>query len=77
MSELREALKGSDAEAVRTRATQLAETLQGVSTRAYQAAAAESSASEDGSAGGEGGASGSGEGEGASEETVEGEYKEV
>jgi molecular chaperone DnaK len=77
VSELREALKGSDAEAVRTRATQLAETLQGVSTRAYQAAAAESSASEDGSAGGEGGASGSGEGEGASEETVEGEYKEV
>ena len=82
VASLREALKGSDAEAVRTGMTSLAEILQRISTAAYQASAAEA-ASSDGPSGsdgepaeGEGGASG----EAAApegEETVEGEFKEV
>jgi molecular chaperone DnaK len=83
VSSLREALKGSDVGAVRTGATALAETLQRVSTAAYQASASEagpSNGSGDG-AGGEGGAGGAeGAGEpGAAEgdEAVEGEFKEV
>ena len=39
VSSLREALKGSDVEAIRTGMTSLAETLQRISTAAYQAAA--------------------------------------
>jgi molecular chaperone DnaK len=76
---VREALKGSDLDAVRRSATELAEVLQRVGTAAYQA-----SASAAGAAGGE---SGDGHGptdDGAepsetpeAEETVEGEFKEV
>jgi molecular chaperone DnaK len=91
VSSLREALKGSDVEAIRSGMTALAETLQRVSTAAYQAAASAagdgtngSSGSGDGSAGGPGGEGGA-EGEpagaatggGSGDETVEGEYKEV
>ena len=85
VSSLREALKGSDAELVKTGMTALAETLQRVSTAAYQASAAEagsngSNGSSDGSDGSDGGAGEAGEAgaEGAAEEeTVEGEFKEV
>ena len=89
IASLREALKGSDVEAVRTGMTSLAETLQRISTAAYQAAAAESPNGSDGSGEGEGGDGGPGEapgegepaaeaeGEAAGEETVEGEFKEV
>jgi molecular chaperone DnaK len=87
ITSLRESLKGSDLEAVRSGATALAETLTRIGTAAYQASAA--GAGEDGSNGsagpeGEaGGASGEREGAGAgagtggSDDTVEGEYKEV
>jgi molecular chaperone DnaK len=61
VSSLREALKGSDIEAINAGATAMAETLQRVSTAAYQASAAE------------GGSNGSSEGEGSSEEAPEGE----
>jgi molecular chaperone DnaK len=81
VASLREALKGSDVDAVRSGMTSLAETLQRVSTTAYQAAAADSAAG-DGSgsdgAGGDGSAEGAApETDGAGEETVEGEFKEV
>jgi molecular chaperone DnaK len=78
---VREALKGSDLDAVRRSATELAEVLQRVGTAAYQAAAS--------AAGAGGGGEGSGDGHGPSEEgagptetpegeeTVEGEFKEV
>jgi molecular chaperone DnaK len=88
---LREALKGSDIEPVRTGMTALAETLQRVSTAAYQASAAAGSASDGSGSGGEDGAgpdgagpdgagageAGEGAGEAEGEETVEGEFKEV
>ena len=76
---LREALKGSDAEAVKTGMSSLAESLQKVATAAYQAAASSAGESGDGSAGGAGGEGGEGEAGGgaAGEETVEGEFKEV
>ncbi len=75
---VREALKGSDLDAVKRTATELAEVLQRVGTAAYQAASAAAGA-------------GTGEGNGAGpaeegteagatpegEETVEGEFKEV
>ena len=84
IASLREALKGSDAEPVQSGMTSLAETLQRISTAAYQAAAAESPNGSDGSgedgageAPGEGEPAGEAEGEGAGEETVEGEFKEV
>jgi molecular chaperone DnaK len=93
VSSLREALKGSDIEAIRAGMTALAETLQRVSTAAYQASASEagptngSSEDPDGSAAGADGAGASGdagsdsagraEGEGEGEEAVEGEFKEV
>jgi len=83
MEALREALKGSDTEAVRTRARELTEVLQRVATAAYQAGAAASEApSGDGQqpqpeGAGEGEAEPAGAGTGAGEETVEGEYKEV
>jgi hypothetical protein len=81
---LREALKGSDIEPVKTGMAALAETLQRVSTAAYQAASSagsgdsgngtsEGGADDDGADGGEG----PGDGTGAEEETVEGEFKEV
>ncbi|HJW22556.1 MAG TPA: molecular chaperone DnaK [Candidatus Limnocylindrales bacterium] len=88
---LREALKGSDVDAVRSGMQTLGSTLQRVATAAYQAAAAGSASGDgsggtgdEGSGGGEGGAPGSGEptgagsrSGGAGDETVEGEYKEV
>src|SRR5438067_2082060 len=91
VSSLREALKGSDLDVVRSGAQALTETLQRVSTAAYQAAASSAGGSDgarpsggdgDGGPSGEGGgeAGGSdatGEGAPAGEETVEGEYKEV
>jgi molecular chaperone DnaK len=82
---LRESLKGSDLDAVRSGAESLAETLSRVGAAAYQAAA--SAAGEGGGGGADGADDGSagpgagegGEGPGASEgeETVEGEFKEV
>jgi molecular chaperone DnaK len=78
VSSLREALKGSDLEAVTAGANALGETLNRVSTAAYQAAA--SAAGGDGAGpepSGEGEPAGDGEGSAAGEETVEGEYKEV
>ena len=84
---LREALKGSDIDAVRSQMTSLAETLNRVSTAAYQAASAAGDAGESTNGSGAGGdaeggaaAGGAAEGEGAApegEETVEGEFKEV
>jgi molecular chaperone DnaK len=92
VSSLREALKGSDMGAITAGATALAETLSKVSTAAYQAAAADASAngasSEGADAGGEGGepeaekagagarSGGSGSAD-SSDDTVEGEFKEV
>ena len=75
---LREALKGSDIEIVKTGMTSLAETLQRISTAAYQA----SSAGESGNGSGDGSDAGAGEtadeaGKASDEETVEGEFKEV
>src|SRR5690242_19066027 len=63
VSSLREALKGSDIEPITSGASALAETLQRVSTAAYQAAASE--AGSNGSA--EGGPAGEGEGQGEGE----------
>ncbi len=70
ISALREALKGADLEAVRRGATELAEVLQRVSTKAYQASAA--GGPSDGQAGAEEAAPAPETGE-----TVEGEFKEV
>jgi molecular chaperone DnaK len=85
VSSVREALKGSDVDLVRTGMTALAETLNRVSTAAYQASASEAgptngSGAEDGAAGedtGEGAEAGEGEAAAEGEEPVEGEYKEV
>jgi molecular chaperone DnaK len=77
ISSLREALKGSDIEAVRTGATSLAETLSQVSTKAYQASAADASSNGTGEAGPESGDGPASDGAAAGEETVEGEFKEV
>jgi len=104
---LREALKGSDMDAVKSSVSALTATLSRVATAAYQAAAASEGSSGsggdgtggpgggDGSAGGDagdgsGGATGEGEpagagsrsrgdggGSGSTDETVEGEFKEV
>ena len=76
VSSLREALKGSDIDAIRSGMGTLAETLQRVSTAAYQASAAGGDAG-DGAEGGEPTGEGAEGGEPAGEETVEGEYKEV
>jgi molecular chaperone DnaK len=83
VSSLREALKGSDVEAIRGGMTSLAEILQRVSTAAYQASASEAGPTNGSSEGGEpGGESESGDAAGAEgaaegEEAVEGEFKEV
>jgi molecular chaperone DnaK len=82
VSSLREALKGSDIEAVKTGMSSLAESLQKVATAAYQAAASSAGEGGDGSADGTSGEGGgqdgaSGEAGPADEETVEGEFKEV
>jgi molecular chaperone DnaK len=75
---LREALKGDDLDAIRTRSTDLAASLQKVGTAAYEAAGAPGGS--DGSASSGDGAAGepkpAGEG-GETEEAVEGEFKEV
>jgi molecular chaperone DnaK len=82
VSSLREALKGGDIEPIRSGMSSLAETLQRVSTAAYQAASS-AGAGTDGTDGtgdaGSDGAEGAAEGEaeGATEEPVEGEFKEV
>jgi molecular chaperone DnaK len=80
---VREALKGSDLDAVRRSATELGEVLQRVGTAAYQA----SSAGPESAGGADDGASGNGQGpsddgtapeaDAEGEETVEGEFKEV
>ncbi len=78
VASLREALKGSDAEPVKSGMEQLVETLSRVSTAAYQAAG-----SPDGSDGFDGSSpngeapGGDGSGAEAGDETVEGEFKEV
>ena len=73
VSALREALKSADIEPVQKAATALAESLSKVSTKAYEASAAEASGGPagDGASGGEPGPAPAGE------ETVEGEFKEV
>ncbi len=89
VSSLRDALKGSDIDPINAGAAALAETLTRVSTAAYQAAASEASngSSSDGADGGaEGGEAAQGEPagarvggspEGGTDDTVEGEFKEV
>ncbi|OGN83973.1 MAG: molecular chaperone DnaK [Chloroflexi bacterium GWC2_73_18] len=83
VEQVREALKGADTEALKSRARELAELLQKVGTAAYQAAASEAEGAGAGAgagkeAGGEGGGEGGAGGPGAGgDETVEGEYKEV
>jgi molecular chaperone DnaK len=71
---VREALKGDDTGAIDSTKQQLAEVLQRVGTRAYEAAGA---ASGDGTDGAAGGGTGDGEEAGDEGETIEGEYKEV
>jgi molecular chaperone DnaK len=73
---VREALNGTDAGAIDSTKQQLAETLQRIGTRAYEA----TGGGGDGSSGNgtEGGAGADGEAESSEEgETIEGEYKEV
>jgi molecular chaperone DnaK len=89
VASLREALKGSDISAITAGAAALAETINRVSTAAYQASASEAGAdgangSGEGDGQGEGAAAGEAEGEpagaaagGGNDETVEGEFKEV
>jgi molecular chaperone DnaK len=77
---VREALNGTDAGAIDSTKQQLAEVLQRIGSRAYEAAGGpDDGGSTDGTDGtGEAGAGPEGEGEGAGEEeTIEGEYKEV
>jgi molecular chaperone DnaK len=76
VASLREALKGSDADAVKAGMSSLAETLQRVSTAAYQASADDAGNGTNGSSP-EDGTGAEGTGEAAGEETVEGEFKEV
>ncbi len=77
---VREALKGSDLDAVQKAASDLAEVLQRVGTAAYQASAS-AGASDDGASGNGQAPSddgtGTAEAEPEGEETVEGEFKEV
>jgi molecular chaperone DnaK len=87
VSSVREALKGSDMDVVRSGMNALAETLQRIATAAYQASASEagSNGSGDGEgpgagadgAGADGEGAGSGAGDAEGEEAVEGEFKEV
>jgi molecular chaperone DnaK len=74
---VREALNGTDAGAIDSTKQQLAEVLQRIGSRAYEAAGAGGPGSTDGTDGaGPEGAEGEGE-PGGEEETIEGEYKEV
>jgi molecular chaperone DnaK len=80
VASLREAIKGTDIEPIRSGMTSLAEILQRVSTAAYQAAAAEAGPDGNGSAGPDATSGAEGAAEGGTpegEETVEGEFKEV
>jgi len=82
VSSLREALKGNDVEPITSAASALAETLQRVSTAAYQAAASEagSNGSAEGTSEEAGEPAGARAGGGSAEstdDTVEGEFKEV
>jgi molecular chaperone DnaK len=70
---VREALKGDDTGAIDSTKQQLAEVLQRVGTRAYEAAGEAPGDGADGAAGG----AGDGEAAGDEGETIEGEYKEV
>jgi molecular chaperone DnaK len=75
---VREALKGEDAGAVDSTKGQLAEVLQRIGTKAYQAS--DTSGDGNGTDGGEPGGDGGSDGAAPSEaegETIEGEYKEV
>jgi molecular chaperone DnaK len=79
---LREALKGDDLDAVRSRMTELASSLERVGTAAYAASASAAGGASDGAGpeagnGTGSGDSGAGEPEGEAEEAVEGEFKEV
>jgi len=76
---LREALKGDDLEAIRAKMSELAASLQRVSTAAYQAAGSAAGAGDGAAPGGEGEAAGKPDGEAGAEgeEAVEGEFKEV
>jgi molecular chaperone DnaK len=76
---VREALKGTDAGIIDSTKQQLAEVLQRVGTRAYEAAGTSGGDGTDGSGGGEAGngEAPSGEAEAEEGETIEGEYKEV
>ncbi len=82
---LRESLKGDDLDAIRSRSSELAESLQRVGTAAYQAGASAADGDGSGPSGesGEDGREPDGEGEGEpaadaeAEEAVEGEFKEV
>jgi molecular chaperone DnaK len=69
---VREALKGNDLDAIRSRAADLAEQLQKVGTAAYQQASQQEPPGDD-----TGGTPGPGTGAGEADEAVEGEYKEV
>ena len=73
---VREALKGDDAGAIDSTKQQLAEVLQRVGTKAYEASAAGGDGG-NGTDGGAGGAEGGAETPEGEEETIEGEYKEV
>ncbi len=82
VTSLREALKGDDLEAIRSRSTELASSLQKVSTAAYQAtgtpADGANGAGPSDEAAGDAGEAGAESGAGAdAEEAVEGEFKEV
>jgi molecular chaperone DnaK len=76
---LREALKGNDLEAVKSRSSELAESLQRVGTAAYQASSAGGASDGTGPEAGNGASSedGTAEGSADAEEAVEGEFKEV
>jgi molecular chaperone DnaK len=73
---VREALKGTDAGVVDSTKQQLAEVLQKIGTRAYEAPGTPEPGGEDGS-GGEGGGPTEGAAPEEEGETIEGEYKEV
>jgi molecular chaperone DnaK len=76
---VREALRGTDAGVVDSTKQQLAQVLQKIGTRAYEAAGAPEPGGEDGSGGGESGGPTDEEAAAPEEEgeTIEGEYKEV
>ena len=71
---LREALKGNDMDAIKSRTSELAESLQRVGAAAYQASPGGAT---DGAGPENGNGAGAGEGSPEGEEAVEGEFKEV